>query len=249
MQSWWFIYAITSQPNVIAISFEASKVNFYMSENTQIPEQLKWYQRTLLAGIAFFIRLWGRTLRYHWDADVQSIMDVETPPAVVIFWHNRICAGTIFYLRYFRQRRLATLISASKDGAWLAGFVEKLGVQPLRGSRYNRGVQAVRDMITANIKGFDVGVSPDGSRGPLYEMKPGALKVALKTGAPIILLSLNHASAWRLKTWDHLYIPYPFSKIEVRLDVVALDEFSGLELEEAAASLKARMDAITVDLF
>ena len=56
-------------------------------------------------------------------------------------------------------------------------------------SRYNRGAKAVRDMITANSEGFDIGVSPDGSRGPLYDMKPGALKVALKTGAPIILLT------------------------------------------------------------
>ena len=54
-----------------------------MSENSQIPEQLKWHQRALLAGLVFFVRLWGRTLRYHWDADVQSIMDAETPPAVV----------------------------------------------------------------------------------------------------------------------------------------------------------------------
>ena len=219
-----------------------------MSENSQVPEQLKWHQRALLAGLALFMRLWGRTLRSHWKAEVQSIMDAETPPAVFIFWHNRICAGTIFYLRYFRQRRLATLISTSKDGAWLAGLVERLGIWPVRGSRYNRGAQAIRDMIIANSEGFDVVVSPDGSRGPLYDMKPGALKVALKTGAPIILLSLNHASAWRFKTWDRFYIPHPFSKIEVRLHVVTLNKFSGLEVEEAIATLKTRLDEITVDL-
>jgi lysophospholipid acyltransferase (LPLAT)-like uncharacterized protein len=220
-----------------------------MSKSTQIPEQLKWHQRVLLAVLALFMRLWGRTLRYHWGTDVQSMMDGETAPAVVIFWHNRLFAGILFYLRYFRKRRLATLISASKDGAWLAGFVEKLGVRPVRGSRFNRGAQAVRDMITANKEGFDIGVSPDGSRGPLYDMKPGALKVALKTSAPIILLSLNHTAAWRLKSWDRFYIPHPFSKVEVLMDVVAPDEVAGLEVEEAAAALKARMDAITVDLF
>jgi lysophospholipid acyltransferase (LPLAT)-like uncharacterized protein len=220
-----------------------------MSENTQIPEQLKWQQRVLLALLALFMRFWGRTFRYHWGTDVQSMMDGETPPAVVIFWHNRLFAGIIYYLRYFRKRRLATLISASKDGAWLAGFVERLGVRPVRGSRFNRGAQAVRDMITANKEGFDIGVSPDGSRGPLYDMKPGAFKVALKTGAPIILLSLNHSGAWRLKSWDRFYIPHPFSKVEVRMDVVAPDEVAGLEVEEATAALKARMDAITVDLF
>ena len=220
-----------------------------MAENPKVPEQLKWHQRTLLAAIGFFMGLWGRTLRYHWDNNTQSMMDGDTPPAVVIFWHNRLLAGTIFYLRYFRERRLATLISASKDGAWLAGFVEKLGVRPVRGSRFNRGAQAVRDMITASNEGFDIGVTPDGSRGPLYDMKPGALRVALKTGAPIILLSLNHTSASRLKTWDRFYIPHPFSKVEVRMDVVSLDEVSGLEVEEATAVLKARMDAITVDFF
>jgi|TARA_Y100000385_G_C12819869_1_gene519897 lysophospholipid acyltransferase (LPLAT)-like uncharacterized protein len=220
-----------------------------MSKSTQIPEQLKWHQRVLLAVLALFMRLWGRTLRYHWGTDVQSMMDGETAPAVVIFWHNRLFAGILFYLRYFRKRRLATLISASKDGAWLAGFVKKLGVRPVRGSRFNRGAQAVRDMITANKEGFDIGVSPDGSRGPLYDMKPGALKVALKTSAPIILLSLNHTAAWRLKSWDRFYIPHPFSKVEVLMDVVASDEVAGLEVEEAAAALKARMDAITVDLF
>ena len=36
---------------------------------------------------------------------------------------------------------------------------------------------------------------------------------------------------------------------EARMDVVALDEVSGLEVEEATAFLKSRMDAITVDLF
>lgn len=220
-----------------------------MSKSTQIPEQLKWHQRVLLAVLALFMRLWGRTLRYHWGTDVQSMMDGETAPAVVIFWHNRLFAGILFYLRYFRKRRLATLISASKDGAWLAGFVKKLGVRPVRGSRFNRGAQAVRDMITANKEGFDIGVSPDGSRGPLYDMKPGALKVALKTSAPIILLSLNHTAAWRLKSWDRFYIPHPFSKVEVLMDVVASDEVAGLEVEEAAAALKARMDAITADLF
>jgi hypothetical protein len=220
-----------------------------MSKSKQIPEQLKWHERVLLSVLSLLVLLLGRTLRYHWGKDVQDMMDGETPPAVMITWHNRLFAGTNFYLRHLQERRLATLISASKDGAWLAGFVENLGVRPVRGSRFSRGAQAVRDMITANKEGFDIGVTPDGSRGPLYDMKPGALKVAIKTGAPIILLAINHAGAWRLNTWDRFYIPHPFSKVEVRMDVVALNQVSGLEENEALATLKARMDALTVDLF
>lgn len=211
------------------------------------PEQLKWHERALLTVLALLMRLWGRTLRFHWGSDVQALLDGGSPPAVVIFWHNRLFAAPLFYLRYFRRRRLATLISASKDGAWLAGFVERMGMRPVRGSRFKRGTQAVRDLIKAQREGYDIAVTPDGSRGPIYDMKAGAVTVAMKTGAPIVLLSFNHSGAWRLKSWDRFYVPFPFSKIEVRIDYVG----QGMELTEgskaAAAILKRRMDAITLD--
>ena len=112
-------------------------------------------------------------------------------PAVVVLWHNRLFAAPAFFKRYFKKRRLATLISASRDGAWPAAFVQKLGMLPIRGSHYKRGTQAVREMLAAHAEGYDIAVTPDGSRGPMYEPKPGAIAVALKTGAPIILFSLN----------------------------------------------------------
>lgn len=218
-----------------------------MSETNQTPVELKWYQRLLLAILAVFMRLWGRTLRFHWGADVQAVLDKDSPPAVVIFWHNRLFAAPIFFLRYFRERRLATLISASKDGAWPAVFVKQLGMSPVRGSRYKRGTQAVRDLIAAQRDGLDVALTPDGSRGPLYDMKPGAASVALKTGAPIVLLSFNYTGAWRLKSWDRFFIPHPFSKIEVRMDYVGPGAALSEDPKEVAAILKPRMDAITQD--
>jgi lysophospholipid acyltransferase (LPLAT)-like uncharacterized protein len=218
-----------------------------MSESDQTPAQLKWHERALLAVLAGFMRLWGRTLRFHWGTDVQAVLDNGSPPAVVIFWHNRLFAAPIFFLRYFRERRLATLISASKDGAWLAGFVQQLSMYPVRGSRFKRGTQAVRDLIAAQRSGYDIAVTPDGSRGPLYDMKPGALSVAQKTGAPIVLLSFNYSGAWRLKSWDRFYIPYPFSKIEVCIDYLEPGTRVIEDAKEAATILKQRLDAMTVD--
>ena len=55
-----------------------------MSENMLIPEQLKWHHELYSWGLLFLYGF-GDALRYHWDADVQSIMDAKTPPAVVIF--------------------------------------------------------------------------------------------------------------------------------------------------------------------
>ena len=218
-----------------------------MSDSNSHPQSLKLHQRTLLAVFALLLRMWGRTLRFHFKEDVKAVLEGGSPPSVVIFWHNRLFAAPIFYHRYFRNRRLASLISASSDGAWLAGFVKKLGMRPVRGSRYQRGTQAVRDLIHALRDGYDVAVSPDGSRGPVYDMKAGAVTVALKTGAPILLVSFNHSGAWRLKTWDRFFIPHPFSRVQVSIDTVEQDTFLSEDPKEAAAMLKLRMDAITED--
>lgn len=218
-----------------------------MVSSDQAPASLKWHQRLLLAVLAGLMRLWGRTLRFHWGADVQNLMDHGYPPMVVILWHNRLFSAPHFFVRYFRKRRLAALISASQDGAWLSGFVERLGLHPVRGSRFKRGTQAVRDLIAAQRQGYDVAVTPDGSRGPLYDMKSGAVTIAMKTGAPVVLLSFNHTGAWRLKSWDRFFIPHPFSRIEVRVDYIVKGAHLSADPKEAAAILKERMDAITRD--
>jgi len=220
---------------------------FVMSQSTS-PKQLKGHERLLLWLVVFLIRVWSRTLRFKWGSDVQALMDQHFPPVVAITWHNRLFASPEFFRRYFSQRKVATLISASSDGGWLAGFFETLGIKPVRGSRYGRGAQAFRELLAAHDEGYDVSVTPDGSRGPIYDMKAGAVTVAMKTEAPILLLSLNFGGAWRLKSWDKFYLPYPFSCIQVKADLVGHYSELGTEDPKAAAQiLKSRMDAITED--
>ena len=216
--------------------------------NRGAAKQLKWHQLLLLRVLSSLLGLWWRTLRFRWGAEVQAIMDAPQPPSVVILWHNRLFVAPAFFRRYFRSRQLAVLISASGDGAWLAAFMEQIGMRPVRGSRYNRGPQAMRELMEANEAGCDVGVTPDGSRGPIYDMKPGAVAVALKTDTPIMLLSFNFGKAWRLKSWDRFYLPLPFTRVEVKIDAVGRPSALGFEDPKAAASvLKARLDAITED--
>jgi len=219
-----------------------------MSSQTTTPKQLKGHERLLLWIVVLAVRLWSRTLRFKWGSDVQALMDNPPGPLVVINWHNRLFAAPEFFRRYFRQRKLATVISASSDGGWLAGFFETLGILPIRGSRYGRGAQAFREMIAANQDGYDIGVTPDGSRGPIYEMKPGAVALALKTDAPIVLLSFNFGRAWRLKSWDRFYLPLPFTCLKVKtVYYESAFELGTDDPKAAALILKERMDAITED--
>ena len=206
-------------------------------------------QRVLLASLAGVMRLWTSSLRFRPDASARTLMGGEVPPSVAVLWHNRLFPAPEFFRRYFRERRLAALISASGDGAWLAAFLRGLGIRPVRGSRHRRGAGALRELIAAQGDGFDVAITPDGSRGPLYEMKPGAIGLALKTEAPLVLLSFNFDRAWRLKTWDGFYLPLPFSGVEVRMVQIPPEATRAGEdsLEVLTGRLKARLDAMTVD--
>lgn len=225
---------------------KGSSIASLMSDNPQSGlTQLKWHQRLALTLLAGLMRLWGRTLRFRWGPDVQTLIDGDFPPSVVILWHNRLFLAPLFYRRYFRARKLACLISASRDGAWFAGFVESLGMLSIRGSQGGRGAQAIRDLVAVNRTGIDVAVTPDGSRGPIYQMKGGAMSVATKARTPIVLLSLNHSRAWRLKSWDRFIIPYPFSEIEVRVDQVGPASTLGDDPKTAVAALQERLYAMT----
>jgi lysophospholipid acyltransferase (LPLAT)-like uncharacterized protein len=217
------------------------------SRSKSAAKELSWHQRLVLSVLACLMRLWSRSLRFHWGPEVQAIIDDPPAPSVVILWHNRLFAAPEFFRRNFRHRRLATLISASGDGAWLAAFMRKLGMLPIRGSRYKRGPQAVREMLAAHREGYDIGITPDGSRGPMYDLKPGAVSVAMKTGAPFVMLSFNFSRAWRLKSWDRFYVPVPFSRVAVQLRVIENPAELSDDPKQAAALLEAQMGAITVD--
>lgn len=218
-----------------------------MLESRSTSTKLKWHQQILLTVVLFIFRIWGRTLRFHFKQDVRALLASESPPKIWVFWHNRLLASSLFWMIHAKHRLTATMISTSSDGNWIAALTSKIGVQPIRGSRHNRGAQAVREMIQAQQRGFDISITPDGSRGPMYDMKPGAVMMALKSASPIVLTSFNFSKAWRLNSWDRLFIPYPFSRIEVQIDEIQPKSELSPEKQEATAMLKERMDAITND--
>lgn len=212
------------------------------------PKKLKRHQIRLLKILSFFVRLWTRTLRFHFGADVQAAIENLPSPAIVVAWHNRLFVVPEFYTRYAQGRKLAVIVSSSRAGAWLAQLFEQMDIEPIRGSKYRRGTQAIREMLMAIQSGYDVGITPDGSRGPMYEMKAGAAMLALRTEAPVLLLSYNFKYAWRLDTWDGFYIPFPFSQVRVEIDAVHnLGISADKDLQKAVDILKTRLDAITKD--
>ena len=142
-------------------------------------------------------------------------------PVVICFWHNRILAITISFLRCYphrRRRGVTVLTSASKDGEILAGVARGLGMNSVRGSSSRRGTQALLGLVHRVEAQEDVAITPDGPRGPRYTLGPGAILLAQKTGAVIAPMHAKFSHCLRLKTWDGFAIPLPFSRIDVTVD-------------------------------
>ena len=134
-----------------------------------------------------------------------------------VLWHNRLLIVPILYERFFRDRKGAALISHSKDGALLAGCIERFGGEAVRGSSSRGGSSALSILRRKLEDGYDIYITPDGPRGPRYTMGPGAVWLARSSGASILPLNVEYSSFWRLGRWDGFVIPKPFARIDVTL--------------------------------
>ena len=105
------------------------------------------------------------------------------------------------------------MISASRDGELITRFLARFGLTAVRGSANRRGSGALRELAGWIKRGHDVGITPDGSRGPCYEIKPGLVLLAQLSGRPLLPIRLEYSSAWRTKSWDRFFIPRPFSRV------------------------------------
>jgi hypothetical protein len=140
-------------------------------------------------------------------------------PIIMALWHNRLGTSMAIYQRWFSripgQPRLAAIISASKDGGMLSEVVRHFGLEPIRGSSSRRGRQAMLEATSWLEKGGSLAITPDGPRGPRYEVREGVIGLAQFTGVPIIPVIANSRSKWTLKSWDAFQVPKPWTTITV----------------------------------
>ncbi|HWA24077.1 MAG TPA: lysophospholipid acyltransferase family protein [Lacunisphaera sp.] len=191
--------------------------------------------------VAALLRLWGRTLRFVADPATFERLTKSDEPAAIVLWHNRLFLSAEIFRRYRTKRKVYGLVSASKDGAWLAAFYRLIGIIPVRGSSSNFGREAGKALIEVMRDGHDIGITPDGPRGPMYVVEPGVLVVTRRNNAPMVLIGVEFTRAWRLKSWDRFYIPVPFSRVIMRGTVLPPKRADGEKLgaEDVQAALKA----------
>lgn len=162
------------------------------------------------------------------------IQAASTERCILMLWHNRLAILPEILHRHASQFIYRAFISNSCDGEPLAIMTRSYSSGRILRVAHHARHQALHQMIAILKRDKEVAVlTPDGPRGPIYEVKPGVIAAAKAASAKIIPFSWSATSFWQLKTWDQFRLPKPFSLI-----VVTLGEPIPMESEVKTSNLK-----------
>ena len=161
--------------------------------------------------------------------------------AVFALWHDEV-----FFVAYsFGKYHPDTLASHGDAGSIIARMLEVCHFNVFRGGSSSgdqrRSVGVIHDMVEhmQQQPGVVYGITTDGSKGPVYRMKRGAVQIALESGAPVIVEKTWCKRYFQLPTWDRTLVPLPFNHIAhvfsgplwPRTDLPAAERFDALYSE------------------
>lgn len=206
---------------------------------------IKGWRRVLLFPFGLLIRAWGATLRFELSPEAERLLRKIDEPVAFVLWHNRLFLASEVFRRYRQRKPVYGLVSASRDGAWLAAVFSLAGIRCVRGSSSKLGREAVTALVEVVRAGNDIGITPDGPRGPRYDFKAGALIVARRAHAPLLLLGGVYESAWQLKSWDRFYLPKPFSRVRLYCELITPEELR--DRDRSAEAIRGRLMELSPD--
>lgn len=202
-------------------------------------------QRLLSAVLACCIRLIFLANRkiYHIDPAALPYMRGEKN-AIFAFWHGRM----MLLPAVNPPRTMHVLISHHRDGLLISQVIERFGQKTIAGSSSRGGAEAVRAVVRALKLGDNVGITPDGPRGPNQLAEMGVAMVAKLSGRPVLPVAFFASRHRRLRSWDRFMIAKPFGRIVFCIGapimVEQADEPSRLAIERAMNMLMEKADAL-----
>jgi len=134
------------------------------------------------------------------------------------------------------------LISSHRDGGFIADTMHLLGIETVRGSSTRGGARAMLQMLRAvKSENRHLAITPDGPKGPREKVQKGTVQLAMKAELPIVPVCYATRRQWRINSWDHFYLPQPFTRgvfVFGEPVVVSADE----DMDEAIARTQHAMD-------
>jgi len=139
--------------------------------------------------------------------------------------------------------------SRSRDGEYIARFIQRFGYGAARGSSSRGAGRALAEMVECLESGIDVAFTIDGPRGPVYVAKDGAVILARHTGHAILPFHITMKRYIEAPSWDRLQIPMPFSRAVMLIGEALFVDRGGPEDEARSkqALLQSTLDRLRAE--
>ncbi len=157
-------------------------------------------------------------------------------PIIFACWHGELLMLPYLYSHYRKIPHAKVLISSHFDGILISKTIKYFGLDTIAGSTNRNASRVLIQGIKSIKEGYDIGITPDGPKGPRHEVADGIVVMAQKTNTKIVLVEIKPTKYWQLNSWDKFTIPKPFGTINYySTDTI---DMNGMDLEEAKKIIK-----------
>ncbi|PAF46878.1 hypothetical protein BKH41_08395 [Helicobacter sp. 12S02232-10] len=180
-----------------------------------------WKQKIILALLPrlvwaiLWLLYWSCRNRFHLSAHLKQTNFIAS------FWHGEFLMLPFAYIKLKDKPKICVISSNHFDGELMVKLYSYFGFQTIRGSTNKGGTRVLVESFRHLRNGGDMGITPDGPKGPYHHIADGVVAMAQKTGVGISVCRVLPSRYYQLNTWDKFQIPKPFSKI----DYYMLDPF------------------------
>jgi lysophospholipid acyltransferase (LPLAT)-like uncharacterized protein len=189
-----------------------------------------------LLVVPFIASLFIRFLYATNKKNFHSPESISDEPIIFACWHGELLMLPYLYSKYRKTPHAKVLISSHFDGLLISKTIKYFGLGTIAGSTNRNAARVLIQAITAIKDGYDIGITPDGPKGPRHEVADGIIAMAQKTKAKIVLVEIKPTKFWQLNSWDKFTIPKPFGTLNYYstqpIDVSNLDIISAKKLIE-----------------
>lgn len=196
--------------------------------------------------VGTYLRFCNRTTRWEIVGQDGIEADLADGPVLLVMWHERSLMGPVHWP--VQAGQLTSLYAGSAIGRVSGAMQRQFGLKPMEMRNSASNVVASRAVLRRVRNGISIGMTGDGPLGPARTVKDAPLDWARAMQRPVWTYAFSTTRGRHLKTWDSMWIPYPFGRGKIvftRWEADLARRAGDDQIAQAKGDLRRHLDQTT----